>query len=179
MFEAFGNMSGYKINWAKSALMPLSVLNKQMFPFRIPIVPNFKYLGVSIFASLETVATENYNKALNDIDCDLKRWGKLPTSFQSRLSVIKMNVLPRIHFISSMIPLAPPEGYWKKLHSVVSTFLWNKKTPRIKASTLQRHKSSGGVNLPNFEWYSWCFVLRPLATWLNPGIRVRKINLST
>ena len=83
-----------------------------------------------------------------------------------------MNALPRINFISSMIPLAPPDGYWKKLHSAVSTFLWNKKKPRIKASTLQRHKSSGGVNLPNFEWYSWCFVLRPLVTWLNPGIRV-------
>ena len=41
---------------------------------------------------------------------------------------------------------------------------------RIKASTLQGHRLSGGVNLPNFEWYSWCFVLRPLITWLNSEI---------
>ena len=100
------------------------------------------------------------------------KWGKLPTSFHSRLSVIKMNVLPRLNFISSMIPLAPPNNYWKKLHSIINQFLWNKKKPRIKTSTLQRHKSAGGVNLPNFEWYSWSFVLRPLAVWLNPNSQV-------
>nr|XP_055061237.1 uncharacterized protein LOC129444531 [Misgurnus anguillicaudatus] len=43
-----------------------------------------------------------------------------------------------------------------------------KKKPGIKASTLQRHRSSGGVNLPNFECYSWCFVLRSFAIWSNP-----------
>lgn len=90
--------------------------------FNIPVVCSFKYLGVSIQPSLNSLTYDNYNKVLKEIESDLKRWGMLPTSFQSRLSVIKMNILPRINFISSMIPLAPPGGYRKKLHSVVSTF---------------------------------------------------------
>ena len=104
-------------------------------------------MGVSIFPSLDLITINNYTKALKDVEEDLMKWGKLPTSFHSRLSVIKMNVLPRLNFISSMIPLAPPNNYWKKLHSIINQFLWNKKKPRIKTSTLQRHKSAGGVNL--------------------------------
>lgn len=82
----------------------------------------------------------------------------LPTSSQFRLALIEMNALPCINFISSMIPLAPPDGYWNKLHSTISTFFVEQSANiRIKASTLQSHKSSGGVgiNLPNFYWYSW------------------------
>ncbi len=67
-----------------------------------------------------------------------------------------------------MIPLPPPtHSYWKKLHSAINKYLRNKKKSRIKAPTLQRHKSSGAVGLPNFEWHSWCFALRPLTVWLN------------
>ena len=32
----------------------------------------------------------------------------VPSSVPARISVIKMNILPRINFVSSMIPLAPP-----------------------------------------------------------------------
>lgn len=140
--------------------------------FPIPVVTNFKYLRVSIFPSSDLIAINNYNKVLKDIEEDLTNWDKFPTSFQSKLSVIRMNVLPRVNFVSSMIPLTPPNNYWKKLHSTKKLFLWNKKKTRIKTSTLQRHKSAGGVNLPNFEWYSWCSVLRPLAVWLNPNSEV-------
>ena len=172
IFENFSSISGYKINWTKSALMLLGGLDDQIPPLNIPVVSSFTYLGVSISPSLNLLTTDNYNKVLKNVDGDLNRWGMLPTSFQSRLSVIKMNILPRINFVSSMIPLAPPGGYWKKLHSIISSYLWNRKKPRIKASTLQRHRLAGGINLPNFEWYSWSFVLRSLATWLNPEILV-------
>jgi len=172
IFENFSSISGYKINWTKSALMLLGGLDDQMPLFNIPVVSSFTYLGVSISPSLNLLTADNYNKVLKNVEGDLNRWVMLPTSFQSRISVIKMNILPRVNFVSSMIPLAPPGGYWKKLHSIISLYLWNRKKPRIKASTLQRHRSSGGVNLPNFEWYSWSFVLRSLAIWRNPEILV-------
>ncbi len=134
IFKTFSNISGYKINWSKSAMMLLGEQGDQTptLNFPIPVVTNFKYLGVSIFPSLDSITINNYNKVLKDMEEDLTNWDKFPTSFQSRLSVIRMNVLPRVNFVSSMIPLTPPNNYWKKLHSTINQFLWNKKKQELK-----------------------------------------------
>lgn len=76
------------------------------------------------------------------------------------VSIVKMDILPRIHFFLSMLPLSPPTDYWDKIHSLVSKFIW--------LTTLQCHKRDGGLSVPNFRHYFLSFILRPLADWLNP-----------
>ena len=76
-----------------------------------------------------------------------------------------MNILPRINFVSSMIPLAPPVKYWNKIQSTISQFIWNKKHPRLKMATLQRRRGDGGLAVPNFKFSFYSFVLRPLFVW--------------
>lgn len=67
-----------------------------------------------------------------------------------------------------MLPLSPPNGYWRKLHSAISKFLWNNKRPRLKMSTIQQRRLDGGLAVPNFKLYFWSFSLRPLINWFNP-----------
>ena len=122
--------------------------------------------GIKISTSLPSIAKTNYLSILKKIEDDLKRWKHLPASVPARISVIKMNVLPRINFISSMIPLAPPVRYWKKLDSLVRSYVWNSKRPSIKWSALQFKKSDGGWACPNFKLYHWAFILRNLSYWL-------------
>ena len=94
-------------------------------------------------------------------------------SIQAYISVVKMNVLPRIHFVSSMLPLSPSSDYWHKLQSAVSKFVWKGKRPRLKMATLQRRRrEDGGLSVPNFKHYFWSFVLRPLLTWFDPDTSV-------
>ena len=88
----------------------------------------------------------------------------LPISIQARISVVKMNILPRINFVSSMLPLSPSSDYWHKLEAEVSKFIWKGKRPRLKKSTLQRRKENGGLSVPNFKLYFLSFILRPLLT---------------
>ena len=76
-------------------------------------------------------------------------------SIRACISIVKMNILPRINFVSSMVPLPPPSDYWRKLQSATSKFIWNRKRPRLKWSTLQRRRENGGLAVPNFELYSW------------------------
>lgn len=75
---------------------------------------------------------------------------------------MKMDILPRVHFFASMFPLSPPSNYWNKLHFLMLRFIWGGKQPRVKITTLQ------SLSVPNFKYYFWSFVLRPLSTWLNP-----------
>ena len=76
-----------------------------------------------------------------------------------------------------MLPLAPPVGHWEKLHTFVSRYVWKGKRPRVKMSILQRHKLSGGLGFPNFQFYFWSSTLRPLHTWLNPAAQVAWCSL--
>uniref|UniRef100_A0A8C1LC25 Reverse transcriptase domain-containing protein n=1 Tax=Cyprinus carpio TaxID=7962 RepID=A0A8C1LC25_CYPCA len=173
LFDHFGSLSGFKINWSKSCLLPLnSKFDPTSLSASIPLVQNFKYLGINVFPSLQEILSKNYNSILSKISSDLENWSRLPTSLQARISVIKMNVLPRINFFSSMIPLPPPVGYWNKLDACVSRYIWNGKRPRIKLTTLQRSRLHGGLSLPNFRLYAQAFSLRPLSVWFDPDASV-------
>ncbi len=47
LFDHFGSLSGFKINWSKSCLLPLnSKIDSMSLSISIPLVQNFKYLGI-------------------------------------------------------------------------------------------------------------------------------------
>ncbi len=112
----------------------------------------------------------NDDKVFKKLKRDIDRWKTLPASLQSRVSMVKMNTLPRVNFLSAMIPLPPLLKWWKRLDSLICTFLWNGKQPKLKLSTLQHTKMEGGLSLPNFELYHKAFQLRAVKTWFDPMI---------
>ena len=169
VFEEFGDLSGFRINCPKSAFLPLNETAKlAQLPAEISMVEHFTYLRVEIFPTLNRTVKHNYTHRYNKVLQDLNRWTHLPISLQICVSIIKMNILPRVNFISSVLPLPPPTGYRKKLNSNVTKFLWNNKRPRLKMSTIQQRRLDGGLLVPNFKLYFCCFCLRPLINWFNP-----------
>lgn len=166
--EEFGSMSSFKINWSKSVLLHLNdAARTSVLPTNIPTVPHFTYLGIEIFSSLKQIVKHNYSLVLDKTVRDVGRWADLPLSIQARISIIKMNILPRINFVTSMIPLPPPPDYWAKLQSATSKFIWNRKRPHLKLSVLQRRREDGGLAVPDFKLYAWSFALRPLLAWFD------------
>ncbi len=68
-----------------------------------------------------------------------------------------------------MLPLCPPPNYFKNIHSMISSFIWDGRQPRICLSTLQRPKLLGGLAVLNFELYYWSLQIRALSTlWVDP-----------
>ncbi len=167
-FDHFSSLSGYKINWGKSALMPINNVKVNFsVPSFIPIKESFIYLGITIYKNIHKIARDNFNNILVKVKTDIQRWKNLKVSLQGRISTVKMNLLPRFNFFFSMLPLSPPPGYFKEINSIISKFIWNDKCPRIKLTTLQHPNSAGGLAVPNFELYYWSFQLKALHNWVD------------
>ncbi len=94
-------LSGYKINWSKSALMPINnVKVNSSIPSFIPIKESFIYLGITIYKNIHKIARDNFNNILVKVKNDIQRWKNLKVSLQGRISTVKMNLLPRFNFFS-------------------------------------------------------------------------------
>ncbi len=100
-FDHFSSLSGYKINWSKSALMPINnVKVNSSIPSFIPIKESFIYLGITIYKNIHKIARDNFNNILVKVKNDIQRWKNLKVSLQGGISTVKMNLLPRCNFFS-------------------------------------------------------------------------------
>ncbi len=60
-FDNFSSLSGYKINWSKSALMLIkNVKVNSSIPSFIPIKESFIYLGITIYKNIHKIARDNF-----------------------------------------------------------------------------------------------------------------------
>lgn len=73
----------------------------------------------------------NGPKLLKTITQDLKRWTTMPLSLWVRAEIIKMNILPRLYFLISAIPLKFPQQWFKEMNTLFTNFLCNGRKPRI------------------------------------------------
>uniref|UniRef100_A0A8C2KWB8 Reverse transcriptase domain-containing protein n=1 Tax=Cyprinus carpio TaxID=7962 RepID=A0A8C2KWB8_CYPCA len=177
LFDTFGKLSGYKINWNKSILMPLNLDAKSeilTLPTMIPVSDQFNYLGIRVFPSLSRISKWNYQSSLDKIMNDLLCWSPPCLALHGRIATVKMNILLRLSLLFSVLPLTPPTGYFKEIKTAVSKFLWNKKGPRICLKSMHhRLKPHGGLSLPDFWSYYLVYQMRPLRTCIQTfGLRV-------
>ncbi len=150
--------------------MPLNLAAKseiQNLPTTIPVSDQLNYLGIRVFPSLSRISKWNYQSLLDKIKSDLLCFSSLCLALHGRIATVKLNILPRLRFLFSVLPLTPPTGYFKEINTAVSKFLWNNKLPRIRFKYMHRLKPHGGLSLPDFWSYYLSYQMRPLRTWLD------------
>ncbi len=169
VIEEFGSLSGYKVNVGKSIAFPLGSsrdLNDSITsPFNLSY-SGFKYLGIHISYQLEDLVKLNLFPVLKQIKLDLSRWSSLPISWLGRIAVIKMNVLPRILYLMQMIPNSIPNSFFKDVHRTISRFIWKNKRAKIRLEKLQLPVESGGLAVPNLQYYHWSIQMKNISEWV-------------
>uniref|UniRef100_A0A3P9KC19 Reverse transcriptase domain-containing protein n=1 Tax=Oryzias latipes TaxID=8090 RepID=A0A3P9KC19_ORYLA len=166
----FGQLSGYKINFDKSEALFLGDQKQWVppldFPFRRSST-GFTYLGIRVSANLAELYKLNFGPVLASVKRDLNRWFDLPLSWLGRISLIKMNILPRVLYPMQMLPLKINRKTFSELEKCLSKFIWHGKKPRLKIRTLQLPYERGGQALPNFLFYFWACHARIVSGWLH------------
>ena len=179
LINNYGSFSGYKINFSKSEAMPLcssQTLDPNISqPFRWSPA-GFIYLGVKVSPCLKDLYKLNISPLLQTIKQDLDRWCGLPLSFLGRIHLIKMNILPRLLYFFQMLPVMVSKKVFTQLNSVIISFIWRKKRPRLRYSFLCLPVKNGGLAAPSFSSYLWAaqfkfllewFIDDPNSTWLS------------
>ena len=170
IIDRYAAFSGYKVNFSKSEAMPLGNLkhppeNPNPFPFKWSST-GFIYLGIYITPKFNQLFQANFNPLFDKIKQDLERWNDLPISWLGRISLLKMNVLPRLLYPIQMIPILFNNKIVKKLNGWFSSFIWSKRRPRIRMSVLQSSSAEGGLDLPDIKRYQLSAHLRYIADWI-------------
>ena len=170
VINSFGRVSGYKINLTKSILLPINLsaskLSLTQLPFKVA-TDSFTYLGVCVTRDYTGLFKTNLIPALSKAKEDLKRWESLPISLAGRVNSVKMIIMPRLLYYFNAIPTFIPKSFFKELDKHISTFIWNKKVPRLRRSFLEKSKSEGGLALPNFLHYYWAANIHKVVFWMS------------
>lgn len=126
----------------------------------------FTYLGIRVSANIKELYKQNFTPTLAAVKSDLNRWFDLSLSWMGRISLIKMNVLPRILYPLQMLPLKITKKTNLDIERFLSNFIWHGKKPRLKMKTLQSPIDEGGQALPNFLYYNYACHARIISDWL-------------
>ena len=169
LLKGFGEISGYKVNFQKSELMPIGKTAGEP-PFNCPTpfkITNkkFKYLGVWVTQNHNELYKANYLPLLSKLKRDLEKWDLLPLSLGGRINTVKMNIFPKFLYLFQCLPVFLTKSFFNNLKTQISSFIWNKKQPRIKHNILQRPRRAGGLALPNFLFYYWAANIKAILFW--------------
>ena len=174
IINSFGSISGYKINYTKSEAMPLgnygSTTSDTNFPFSWA-TSGFVYLGIKVSPDVWELGRLNFIPTIRAVKNDQERWHDLPLSWMGRISLIKMNVLPRLIYPLQMLPLWISKKTILDIERAFSRFIWHNKKPRIRIKTLQLPVERGGLALPNLRFYNWACHTRIIWDWLQSHLK--------
>uniref|UniRef100_A0A669EJS0 NACHT domain-containing protein n=1 Tax=Oreochromis niloticus TaxID=8128 RepID=A0A669EJS0_ORENI len=95
----------------------------------------------------------------------LVKWKLLTLSLIGRINAVRMVSLPRFLYPFQNLPIHLPLKFFKQLDSLIHSFIWAGKPPRISKAHLQKNTSCGGLGLPVFRHYYWAANSRALLHW--------------
>ncbi len=179
--EVFSRISGYKINWHKSEVMPISrsCFQSEISNFQFRWIPvGMKYLGLKLTADLSDIIEINLMPLLQKMKNNLERWKIINLTLWGKINTIKMVITPQFNYISMMLPVIIPSGTYKQYNQMVRDYLWNGKKLRINIKKLCTTRENGGLALPNVEIQNLAFEMAKLVRhWANYSYRLDWVKI--
>ena len=90
---------------------------------------------------------------------------RYPWSWNARITVVKMSILPKAMYTVNASPPEIPMVFSTEIEQILLIFVWNHKGPRIAKATLRKENRLEAISLPNFTVYWEATVTKTVQNW--------------
>ena len=81
---------------------------------------------------------------MKEIKDDINRWRDNPCTWEGRVNIVKMTILPNAIYRFSVIPSKLSLAFFKELEQKISQFICKYKRPQIVKGVLRKKNGDGG-----------------------------------
>uniref|UniRef100_A0A8C5LPC0 Reverse transcriptase domain-containing protein n=1 Tax=Leptobrachium leishanense TaxID=445787 RepID=A0A8C5LPC0_9ANUR len=166
--EAYSDVSFHLINLLKTQALPINMSQPLLDTLKMQYKFDWRstylvYLGLRITEKPEDLFQYNYERVLSEIRLLIHRWRMKEVSWLGRMAAAKMIILPKLLYVFRALPLNLPKHYLVKVQSVLTSYVWNNKRPRVPRKLLTYRHRDGGLNMIHVQHYYWASCLASLS----------------
>ncbi len=137
---------------------------KDSLPFTM-VTSHFTYFGLKIPRIPKLLMKLSFLQMAEKLKANISKWKLLPLLMIGRINAIKMVGLPQFLYLFQKLPVYLLISFFNQMDSVILSFVWANKPPRISKAHRQKTVNRGSLGLPVLKHYYWVVNAQSLTFW--------------